>query len=215
MSDFHSFLLFRSFWKSDHSFCHSFWKSDHSFCRSFWKSNRSFGGSFEKSKKMIAHMLFLKEQMSKRLLNRSFEKSGNEQMKMCKKVRIFKSHFFAHFKKNKNTFPHRTFLTFQKCDQTIALLKSAMKRAIALSHFWKVRNVWCVIVLFKVRKKVWFENLHFFAHFCSFQKCDCAIFCTVEKSKKVQSHNHTLEKCDCTIALLKSATKSAIVQSHL
>jgi len=53
------------------------------------KSDRSFEKSEKRAithslfkqrapKRAIAHSLFLKEQMSKRLLNCSFEKSGNE-----------------------------------------------------------------------------------------------------------------------------------------
>jgi len=42
------------------------------------KSDCSFALLQRATKRAVAHLLFLKERMSKRLLNRSFEKSGNE-----------------------------------------------------------------------------------------------------------------------------------------
>jgi len=41
-------------------------------------SDRSFALSKRATKRAIAHSLFKKSKMSKRSLNRSFEKSGNE-----------------------------------------------------------------------------------------------------------------------------------------
>jgi len=93
---FCSFLLFHSFWKSDCSFHCSFWKIERAIAlfvalferaiallvailKRAKKSDRSFAPLQWAPKRAIAHLLFLKEQMSKRLLNRSFKKSGNEQ----------------------------------------------------------------------------------------------------------------------------------------
>jgi len=49
-----------------------------SFAKSAEKGNRSFALLQRATKRVIAHLLFLKEQMSEQSLNRSFEKSGNE-----------------------------------------------------------------------------------------------------------------------------------------
>jgi len=176
-------LLFLKEQKSNHSF----WKSERviallvALLKRAKKSDRSFAFLQRAPKWAIAHLLFLKEQMSKWSHNPSFEKSGNERRANEQlpnpaaaglSIRSFwKWAINLFFEQKMSNLENRSFLLF--------------------CSFWKIRKEINLFIALFERAKGW---LLFLLLFLKERKSDPSFGRSFEKSEKEQLLNRSFEK---------------------